>query len=145
MATIHSLPQELVHAILSLAYPPGEAGSYKGLTRTSLVHPSWRSPSQTLMTQRITFSKQSKQSLAKFVEGGPTGFKTQVLSFAACPAPDIKVILGKAQAGGIRRLELVITTQRMIKGLFKLSSLNSESHSKALNTCEVGLTSWVDL
>jgi hypothetical protein len=71
MATIHSLPTELVHHILSLAYPPNQPGSCKGLCATALVHSSWRKPSVSVMTDRVRFGPQFGQSTRLFIENGP--------------------------------------------------------------------------
>lgn len=55
MATIHSLPAELIRHTLSLAYPANKPGSGAGLCATALVHSTWLEPSVSVMTESIKF------------------------------------------------------------------------------------------
>ena len=89
MATVHSLPTELIQHTLSLAYPPGEDESYHGLAQTSLVHSSWRGPSQPLLTSQITFDSTCQKSLPRLVETGPNNFRSEVVEFICRPTHDV--------------------------------------------------------
>ncbi len=130
MATIHSLPTELIRHTLALAYPPGEDGSAGGLCRTALVHSSWRQPSQSVMTEKVTFFKEDKTSIAAFIEKGPVGFRSLSVEFTGCAEHDIRAVLGKAQPGGITKLDLSVSTRHVTNGLFKFASLDRELKSR---------------
>ncbi len=127
MATVHSLPTELIRHTLSLAYPPGKKGSYGGLGQTSSVHKSWLGPSRSVMTEVLGFGSEHKQSLALFVEKGPTGFSSQIVELCSAPEQDIRAFLAKAKAGGIVHLTVSVTNKHVIKTLFNFSALDDKS------------------
>lgn len=126
MATVHSLPTELIQHTLSLAYPPGEDESYHGLAQTSLVHSSWHGPSQSVLTSQITFDSTCQKSLPRFVETGPNNFRSEVVEFICRPTHDVRVVLAKARAGGINHLKLATNSKQIPSKLFRLASLSSE-------------------
>lgn len=125
MATIHSLPTELIHHTISLAYPVGTPGYRQGLAKTSLVHHSWLGPSQSILTQEMYFDGSSRRAI-HFVETVPAGFQSQRVSFRYCADQHVRAILGKAKAGGIRALTFATANQSVINNLFNFSSLNSK-------------------
>jgi hypothetical protein len=127
MVTIQSLPAELIRHTLSFVYPPGQANSYSGLAQTALVHKAWVGPSRSLLTEVLEFDGSSKESLALFVEGGPSLFSSQAVSFSSqCPEGEIRGLLGKAKAGGIRKLKIEVTKKCALVRVFNFASVQSE-------------------
>lgn len=126
MATVHSLPTELIQHTLSLAYPPGEDESYHGLARTALVHSSWLSPSQSVMTEVLQFDSGTKWSLKLFVEGGPSPFSSQRVALSSCEEVDAYCLLSKARSGVIKHLSFQVTPKCKLARIFNFASLNSK-------------------
>ncbi len=126
MATTASLPAELVREIVSLAYPPGEPGSGRGLRRTSLVHSTWLQPSISVMTEKLSFAASRLHRLHRFMEEGPMGFACLSLRFVDISSDDICVVLSKARPGSIESLDVTQTMFQLSKRLFVFTSLRSE-------------------
>lgn len=123
MATVHLFPYELIRHTLSLAHPPGKRGSGKGLCATALVHSSWKEPSQSLMTEDISFRTDQKVALSRFVAHGPSGFSSAKVEFLFCPVGEVRAALAKAKSGGIRSLVLAASPGSQFGELFGMASL----------------------
>ncbi len=123
MATIHSLPTELIRHTLGLAYPPGQEGSSHGLGLTCLVHSSWVGPSQSLMTQLLSFEGSSTESVLRFVEQGPALFSCESLSFSSCTESNVRAVLGKARPRGIKALKVEVSPKCPLNRVFNFASV----------------------
>ncbi len=134
MTRIDSLPAELIRHALSLAYPAGERGSGQGLSQTSLVHSSWREPSQSIMTEKLEFSLGERNSAFSFVETGPLGYSSDMVVLSQCPAHLIPSVIAKAKAGAISALELVWPDEDVTPYLFRFSGLSGQ-HKSMTNYC----------
>ena len=141
MATIHSLPAELITHILRLAYGPSpfsftgpdHSSAYThsklGLRLAALVHSSWYAPAQELLTAELVFSRFSKPTtLALFLSSVPAGFRTDRLELFGLREPAIRGVVGHARAGGVRGLRL---WGRVPADLFKLPGMAGESSKYA--------------
>jgi hypothetical protein len=127
MATIHSLPTELIRHTLRLTYPPGRKGSGRGLCSTALVHSSWTKPSQSVMIERIRLDGDDRASLDKFLERGPDEFRCRGIELWRCSDEIIQAVLAKARAGGIHSLRLVPLYKTLVPRMFASPSLNGQS------------------
>ncbi len=125
MATIHSLPTELIRHILSLAYPFGQwpDPSPSGLSRTGLVHSSWTGPSLSVLFDKIELGP---RTASRFAESGPVGWSCGELSFYECASGLVRAVLTKAKAGGIRNLKIRITKEKLNERVFEYASLKGE-------------------
>ncbi len=127
MATINSLPRELIRDTLGLAYPPGEEGSLAGLSLTALVQHSWVGPSQLLLTEVLKFTSDKPDSTKLFIEASPGGYACQSLSLLGCTEADVRAVLGKARPGGVRHLSFKLEIRLAPTSLFNFSSLKCRS------------------
>ncbi len=131
MATIHSLPAELIRHTLSLAYPPNELGSGAGLCATAVVHSTWLDPSLSVMTEKLHFSFRSASSLERFVESGPAGFASRSVRLSFDGTKHLAAVLGKAKSGGISHLDLAFSEAEALPSrLFQFASLRREVPTK---------------
>jgi len=124
MTTIHSLPTELVHAILTYAYPyPHHLhGDRLGMRLACLVHPTWRPLGQAALTRVMHFHHSNQEKLRQFVDFGPRGFECRRLRFAGTAA-DLVELVARASAGGIAALVL---EAGLSEELFGMTGLNGK-------------------
>ena len=125
MATIHSLPQELIRHTLALAYPRGSGWLRLGPQPRRAGAPELDPAVGLTPVKQLSFSgvqKKDKRSLTAFVMKG----YCRVSSFASCPEQDIRVVPGKAQPGGITTLKFQVTTKQVTPNLFQFLILSSE-------------------
>ncbi len=117
MATIHSLPPELIHHTLFLAYVdswnPGSGWAREGLSAASLVHSSWRRPAQELLTHALAFCGPGYEDeddqivwWDEFQELGPARVRCRELGLAFVPPDWLEELLARFEPGTIRTLDL---------------------------------------
>lgn len=126
MATIHSLPIELIRHTLSLAYPPGQQGSGAGLCSTAVVHSTWREPSVSIMTERMRFSPDGPASLERFITDGPIEWVAQRVEFDRCEMSQMMAALARAKPGAIRSFEAWTSTEPIPAELFAQAGLSGK-------------------
>jgi len=141
MATIHSLPAELISHILRLAYGPSPfsligddhwaayARSKLGLRHAALVHSSWRAPAQELLTAELVFHKTEPTTLALFLSSVEAGFRTDRLELYSLTVPDVRRVIEHAREGGVGGLSL---HARMPLDLFALPAMSGECSERNL-------------
>lgn len=127
MATIQSLPTELIRHTLSLAHPPGTPGSGRGLCSTALVQKSWTQPSASVMTERLIFDDRKwPSSIGAFINSGPVGFSSRSVELTGCSNLEILGVLSRAEPGGITGLTIRHPFEAAPDSLFTLESLTGE-------------------
>jgi hypothetical protein len=126
MATIYSLPTELIRHTLSLAYPPIKNGSASGLCSTALVHSSWKEPSVSVMTEVIFFGADDDEGIRLFCESGPSGFASVMVSFEGRESGEVMAVLGRAKAGGVKGVRVCRPVDSFPDKVFSLPSLSGE-------------------
>ncbi len=127
MATIHSLPFELIRHTLSLAYPPGRAGSGRGLCSTALVHSSWKEPSVSVMTERVSFDGAPGVSARLLIEHGPGETTCQSLRLSRCSDEQTRAVLSRVRPNTVNRLAIVTTAGTLLPDLFGFACLSCKS------------------
>ncbi len=127
MATIHSLPAELVRHMLSLAYSPGDEGSGAGLCSTAVVHSSWRQPSVSLMTEKLTLSSTEESNSAElFIRSGPERVASRMVSLVGCSRNETRAILAKVEPNSVVTLILKSVEELPPAELFGFDSLSGQ-------------------
>lgn len=135
MATIQSLPTELIRHTLSLAYPPGLSGSKSGLCKTALVHSCWREPSVSVMTEHITLKYEGCQS---FTANGPSNLVCRTLDLKTSRAEDIRSVVGKVAPVSVKKFLVSVGNEGFPVGLFELAALSGEHVPPSLH----GFAEW---
>ena len=139
MATIHSLPTELIHHVLALAFPdhasdpsPTQARSRAALARAAGVHSSWCAPAQDLLTQSLHFDWRnlaSREVCGRFADSGPTRGRSRcrALRVAQFDGRVVRRVLERVAGGAVRELTLEGIVGLAEGDVFGSESLSSES------------------
>jgi hypothetical protein len=148
MATIHSLPQELLRQVLFFAYVdvwcPGNGWARTGLMDASLVHSSWRQPAQELLTYSLafcgpTYDAEDEQIVwwGEFMRLGPARVRCHELRLEDVPLDWLEELLPRLEDGVVKRLCL---DGELSVGLLTRAVFSGEPDGSGLrNRC-----SWVE-